>query len=700
MSESGAKGMGESRDPFTAEELYELRREDLNEFTSEDERMPSPKDVWAEETVVLPEIQTMTGYIRQHYEAVLVDEISRRLRYGELCVRHGGKLYRECPEDYPEEDDDDVTVLNTPIEHSYPVASDQKDSLATVRPLGGEITWTSFTRASWNFVEAFVVVTMKVDVANDTEHFETTERYAIDMWFDMEDGVNSEFGNIRPYRCVPDRAGVKLDEYLIPVFEHNDIEKEAEDILLNFLCEGLQDPKYLNSGVLAERLGLHVEHYALYERQHTSSILFFGAGEVLVQNRDAAGNELPPTSVAIEPNTIVVNDSAVNNGKDPVFHECFHYCEHQLFFQLQKLHNNDINCLTKWKSVKLEEGKRSPIEWIEWQARYGGQCLQVPRMMLRKRVNEELESLSGLNTHMGHKLQTVGRKLAKEFSAYNYQIRNRMIQTGYGAAKGALNFVVDDYISPFAFSLDECRGNQTFVITPKEMLDEYVRNEDFRAIIDTGRYIYVDGHVCINDPEYVVKQGNKLKLTEWANAHVDQCCLRFVRTYYRDQQTHYVYGQLNSDEEYNGRNLTLSASERAPQLYQRAMETSRMLTELPHTFHETFAKLMDLYRIKVEKLAEETLLSERSITRYRTKEADDYSVDKVAVLCVGMHLDPLFSLDLMRKAGILLRNTPADLVINAVLMGMHQYSVQEVSRYLKDCGYPRIKNWPDFDKPN
>ena len=67
MSESGAKGMGESRDPFTAEELYELRREDLNEFTSEDERMPSPKDVRAEETIVLPEIQTMTGYIRQHY---------------------------------------------------------------------------------------------------------------------------------------------------------------------------------------------------------------------------------------------------------------------------------------------------------------------------------------------------------------------------------------------------------------------------------------------------------------------------------------------------------------------------------------------------------------------------------------------------------------------------------------------------------
>ena len=43
---------------------------------------------------------------------------------------------------------------------------------------------------------------------------------------------------------------------------------------------------------------------------------------------------------------------------------------------------------------------------------------------------------------------------------------------------------------PFAFSPGECRGSHTFVISPKEMLDEYVRNEEFRKIIDTGRYIY------------------------------------------------------------------------------------------------------------------------------------------------------------------------------------------------------------------
>ena len=127
------------------------------------------------------------------------------------------------------------------------------------------------------------------------------------------------------------------------------------------------------------------------------------------------------------------------------------------------------------------------------------------------------------------------------------------------------------------------------------------------------------------------------------------------------------------------------------------MQTSKTLMSLPGTFHETFAKLMDLKDLTVEQLAEETMLSERSITRYRTEERFDYSIDTVAVLCIGMRLDPLLSLDLIRKAGIMLRNTPEDLMINAVLMGMHRFSVLEVAKYLKMSQYPRIKNWPEAE---
>ena len=677
--------MREQRGHLSAEEPREL-----NEFTVEDERAPSPEQIESNDTIVLPEIQTMTGYIRQHYEANIIEEAARKLRSGDLCVCHENRIYRTCPWLGPADYGDEEAEPSFEAPH----APDDFAQFAEITPLGGEITWMEFRRSGVSFVDANLILTMRIELDIQGTKVEVAERYAIDMWFDMEEGIAGELGSIRLHYRSTEHSGVKLDEYLIPVLSMNDIEEEAERIILNVIPEGLQDPRYLSAAIFAERLGLKVVHLPLYKKRQTSSILFFGPGEVQVKAGFSDDEE--PQVVQIPANTIVVNDQTTPFGSDPVYHECFHYIEHRLFFQLQRLHNNDVSRLAKWKPVKMEAGQRSPVEWIEWQARYGGRCLQVPRSLLKKRVSEELQT-SGSQCHMGYKLQFVGRKLAKEFDVYNYQIRNRMIQTGFWAAKGALNFVDDDYIEPFAFSPGECRGSHTFVISPKEMLDEYVRNEEFRKIIDTGRYIYADGHIVINDPEFVVQRGEKLKLTEWANAHVDKCCLRFVRTYYRDKQTHYVYGQLNSDEEYNGRSLTMSASEQAPHLYEQAMQTSKTLMSLPGTFHETFAKLMDLNDLTVEQLAEETMLSERSITRYRTEERFDYSIDTVAVLCIGMRLDPLLSLDLIRKAGIMLRNTPEDLMIHAVLMGMHKFSVLEVAKYLKLSQYPRIKNWPEAE---
>ena len=328
----------------------------------------------------------------------------------------------------------------------------------------------------------------------------------------------------------------------------------------------------------------------------------------------------------------------------------------------------------------------------------GSQCLRVPRTLLRERVEKKLSGMQNSQEHMGSKLETVGKILAKEFGVYNYQLRNRMIQVGYPQAKGSLNYVGDGYIVPFAFDLRECHGSQNFVITPKEMLEEYLRNESFRKLIYTGRYVYVDGHICLNSPEYVVLQGDKLLLTKWANEHVDKCCLRFSRNYIRDGDTHYVYGQLNSDEEYNGRNLTLSASAQDPNLYETAVETAKLLTALPGTFHGAFAMIMREMGIKPTELAEETLMAERTIYRYQEVERSDYNVDTVAVLCVGMHLDPLLSFALMERAGVFLRNTPEDLIVKAVLMGMYRMKVVQVQSYLSEIHYPRIEKWPKLPK--
>lgn len=78
-------------------EQNETTEQESNLFTVMDEHIPSPPEIEAEDVLVLPEIQSMTDYIRLHFEEKLVEELSRRLRCGELAVPSGGWLYQELP---------------------------------------------------------------------------------------------------------------------------------------------------------------------------------------------------------------------------------------------------------------------------------------------------------------------------------------------------------------------------------------------------------------------------------------------------------------------------------------------------------------------------------------------------------------------------------------------------------------------------
>ena len=654
----------ESEQPGRNEAMNEWLDEHRAIFTALDENFPTPEEITSEEVLMLPEIQSMSAYIRQHFEEEIVAEVSRKIRHGELSVICGCSQREEL------------------------VFAGAKDLF----PRKGRITWIDFRRTEDYCVEADLTLEIEIEIQLDRSRQVVRQRYRADMWLDLEEDIDIEYGNIRLYRREGEKKGIKLDEYLIPVFRWDDIEEEAERIIQWINPEGLSDPAQLQPDLFADRLGLRVIQLPLYNRPQTESILFFGSGTVQVAINGECTNE-EWMLVPVAANTIVLN-TIPGREKNAIFHECFHYVEHQLFYQLQRMHNNDVSRLAQWRPVRLEKNKRSPIEWLEWQAHVGSQCLQMPRSLLRQRIQEELDVMQGWQRHMGYKLQTVGRSLAKEFGVYNYQLRNRMIHVGYGAARGALNFVNDGYIEPFAFALCECHGSQTFVISPKEMLETYVRDEAFRELIDTGRYVYVDGHICVNSPQYVNAHGEKLQLTAWANEHVDQCCLRFVRTYHRNPQTHYIYGQLNSDEEYNGRSLTMSATEMSSALSIQAVHISKLLLALPATFHETFTVLMDAMGITVGELSEATMISERSITRYRSEERVRYSADTIAVLCIGMHLDPILSMELLDKAGITLKKTPEDLILKAVLMGVYTQSVAEVRKYLEEIQYARVGLWP------
>ena len=679
----------------TVNRQSELLLKEQNCFTVIDESIPSPREIQSEDTIVLPEIVSMTDYIRRHYEKEIICACMNQIYGLQLCVMYEGKLFHDVPGLGPIDYGEEELILTdelAPGEWGEPCEFEHQPRVyaADVRPVDGSITWMSFRRIADGCIEADLTIEMEFyfRYGGHGRFKQITQKYYTTLWMDMDDSPNVEFSEFSLRRHSRKDSGIKLDEYLVPVFKWDDIEEESENIIFHTISEGLSDAKWIQPGLFAERLGLNIVYLPLYKRPRTASILFFGPGEVLT----AADSEekLEPIPVKVNGNTIVLNTRKPGQERDAIFHECFHYVEHRLFFQLQQLHNTDISYLAKWKPVELKKDERSPIEWIEWQAHIGSQCLQMPKRLLRKRISDELSDMQKLDRHMGFKLQAAGRKLAKEFNVYNYQLRNRMIHVGFPAAKGALNFVEDDYITPFAFELGECHGSQTFVISPKEVADEYVRNEVFRELIDTGRYIYADGHVCLNVPQYVVRQDDKLCLTEWANSHVDQCCLRFVRNYIRDKHTHYVFGQLNSDEEYNGRSLALSLQSSAEDALKQAQEMSQVLLNLPGSFSGTLIAHMKRVGITRERLAEEAMMSGTMIKRMRTSERD-LTLDQVIAVCIGLHIPPEYSFDLIEKAGFRLRNTPEHLIYKSILQTMYMEKLMNIQKLLAKCGCGELR---------
>ena len=103
-----------------------------------------------------------------------------------------------------------------------------------------------------------------------------------------------------------------------------------------------------------------------------------------------------------------------------------------------------------------------------------------------------------------------------------------MIQLGHLHAKGALNYVDRHRIQPYSFEEESLREEEyTFDISSITAGCLYEKNADFRKPMDSGKFIYADGHIVRNEPRFVEMTPFRHMLTPLAVQSLDHCCLRF-----------------------------------------------------------------------------------------------------------------------------------------------------------------------------
>lgn len=204
----------------------------------------------------------MRDYVESNYKNELLAELARQINAGEIPARY------------------DATYGQPRCE--------------TLCHNTGEIISISFWRQDKFTVFADVVVAasiMQVFIKNAIVIINRRRlEYRVSMWIYMDEEITCEYGQFRNNRGAGEHEGHLLNEYLIPYFGVDDIEKEVEDILHLHWPEVYQNPLYLNAANITYKLGLSVIHLPLYHRKKTQSILFFCDGETIIENSYAPCN--------------------------------------------------------------------------------------------------------------------------------------------------------------------------------------------------------------------------------------------------------------------------------------------------------------------------------------------------------------------------------------------------------------------------
>ena len=306
-----------------------------------------------------------------------------------------------------------------------------------------------------------------------------------------------------------------------------------------------------------------------------------------------------------------------------------------------KMYSHLNNCLRSGQLKRMEK-----------QANRGAYGLMMPVRFMRNLMAEKCRVLKPY-AHEGEKYEQIGLAIAKELCIPDFRVRARMIQLGHIHARGCLNYVDRRRIQPYSFDEDSLRKDEhCFNIDMRTAGHLYEKNTDFRKVLDSGKFIYADGHIVRNEPRFVMQTPLGYMLTPWAIQQVDQCCLRFTRIYEQENVGRYTYGRMNYDPDYVRQTL----------FYLEDLINEKELDEIeaelqfkrnfPETFLEAFDMLMKRNGDTRDTMAEKLNTTPRTLFEWLKDPDRRINADFVVTLALLWRLPDWISALLLDRAYI------------------------------------------------
>ena len=486
-----------------------------------------------------------------------------------------------------------------------------------------------------------------------------------------------------------------LDEYLVPKMTRYSYEIAAERLLMDYYP---YDRKRKIDGVLlAKELGCTIMYARLSPTDKIKSKLIFDEKEVVVF--DSFGRK---TTILVPANTILIDKSIKGSENVYIIHECVHRYLHRLFYSLQSYYRKavkvripefhdylmmrnrpDDNDADEEDSEKSRDITRC-IHWMEVQANSIAMRILMPADEILDIIGDFYDYHSDGADYDDYR--SLIDLVKMRYGVSRYAAKKRMVDLGNNEMRGVYVYCTDGYVNDYEVSSD-FPLDHTYTIPLKELVPMLERSEDFKTLVKSNRYIYTDGHVCLNDEKYVHKEhGNAFGLTEYAKHHMHECCIAFKRVY--DQPDYkYTYGELNKEALSAIEHYTLSGGEKTAfnKLMDEIIAESKKLEE--EETNKPFAEAVKFHMKRCDVIIEDIIarsgLSHGTVCKMRAGKK--VRLESVLAFCVALELEEAFRVDLMQKAKVQFDvDIPAHKAYIMILKTFPNANVFQINDLLKD----------------
>ena len=496
-----------------------------------------------------------------------------------------------------------------------------------------------------------------------------------------------------------------MDDSLVPVISYEKLEDVATEFLQNNFPEALQIPKrgqppvWVNPAALAESMGLTIKNQRIRKDATVFGQIYFDDTDTEMYDT-ATDSDVP---IHINSKTIVVDPQmyllrSLGSVNNTIVHECVHWYKHRKAFKLEQLSNTDASHISC--EVLGEADSRISIQSAKYMERQANQLaprIQMPKAPFTAKAKEYItDFIRQTNSkHTVDVMEMVIGALERDFGVSRQAVKIRLVELGFEEAIGTFNYVDGHYVKPHGFRKGALKLNQTFTLSAQDAAVQRFMNPELREKTASGDYLFVDNHYVYNAPLYVsYGDEGKLELTDYARAHMDECCLAFdMAITSKVESTCHTACFLNREPSDITFDITYhNGYQNAPQSRQVEMRKKQQAEwlEIRKQMTDDAEQCMDLLLawrgMKYTDLGDAIDRDPKTISR-TVKGTTQPSVETAVLICFGMNLPPIISEKLLDVLGCKLKPMNSEHQwINEALHLKYPEPLWAVREYLEQYG--------------